>query len=120
MNAGAQRLPFGAELHAYCQSLPGTAAAARHFDRTAYRVNGRVYATIGPDGDINLMGTPEEAQALAASVPFVSVEGNWWKLGAFHCEPLTPADLETTCLLIDGVHAAKAAMKPARSRKRST
>jgi hypothetical protein len=108
-------LPFGAELDAYCRGLAGTSAAP-HFDRTAFKVNGRTYATLGPEGDINLMATPDEAQALAASVPFVSVQGNWWKLGAFHCEPRTADEFEATCALIDTVHAAKAAMKPVRSR----
>lgn len=73
-----------AEAHALALALPGSSEAP-HFHRVAFRVGGKVFATLNPHGhDLNLMLSPElQAEVLAAwpSLTF-PVHGGWGRMGA--------------------------------------
>jgi hypothetical protein len=58
-------------------SLPATAEAP-HFDMTAFRVNGKIFATIPPEGGrVHIFVSDEEVDASCAEYPGV-VEELWW------------------------------------------
>lgn len=65
-------------------ALPGSSEAP-HFTRIAFRVGGKVFATLNPHGDdLNLMLTPElQAETLKAwpEITF-PVPGGWGGMGA--------------------------------------
>lgn len=65
-------------------ALPGTSEAP-HFTRIAFRVGGKVFATLNPHGDdLNLMLTPELQAEVRAEWPTITtpVAGGWGRLGA--------------------------------------
>ena len=58
-------------------ALPGTSEAPHH-QRTSFRVGGKIFATIPPDGDsVNVLLDEEEARAAAEESPDW-VELLWW------------------------------------------
>ena len=58
-------------------ALPGTSEAPHH-DRTSFRVGGKIFATMPPDGDsVNVLLDDEEARAAAEESPDC-VELLWW------------------------------------------
>ena len=58
-------------------ALPGTSEAPHH-ERTSFRVGGRIFATMPPDGDsVNVLLDEEEARAAAEQSPGW-VELLWW------------------------------------------
>jgi hypothetical protein len=58
-------------------ALPETTEAPHH-DRTSFRVGGRIFATVPPDGDsVNVMLGEEKARAAADDAPG-EVELLWW------------------------------------------
>jgi hypothetical protein len=102
---------------AFCSSLEGVSAAP-HFDRTAFKVNGRTFATLGAgDNDLNIMGEPGQPEALAAALPFISTLGGWSRMGVFHVAPPDDGQLAEVFDLIEQAWATKRAMKPVRPRK---
>lgn len=63
--------------------LPETLAAP-HFDRTAVKVTkGRIFATFGAAGDMNVKLTPDEQEMFAESAPGVvaAISGGWGRQG---------------------------------------
>ncbi len=65
-------------------ALPGTSEAP-HFTRIAFRVGGKVFATLNPHGDdLNLMLTPELQAEVLAEWPAITapVAGGWGRMGA--------------------------------------
>ena len=58
-------------------SLP-EATEAPHHDMTSFRVDGKIFATVPPQGDrVHIMVTEEEVKAYCAEYPEV-VEELWW------------------------------------------
>ncbi len=58
-------------------ALPGTSEAPHH-QRTSFRVGGKIFATMPPDGDsVNVLLDEEEARAAAEESPDW-VELLWW------------------------------------------
>ncbi|MBL8569511.1 MAG: MmcQ/YjbR family DNA-binding protein [Phreatobacter sp.] len=71
------------EALALALGLPETAAAP-HFDRTAMKVTkGRIFATFGAAGDMNVKLTPDEQEMFVDSAPGVvsAIPGGWGRQG---------------------------------------
>ena len=65
-------------------ALPGSSEAP-HFTRIAFRVGGKVFATLNPHGeDLNLMLSPELQAEILAAWPAITmpVHGGWGRMGA--------------------------------------
>ncbi len=61
---------------------------AQHFDRLAFRVPQRIFATLGKDGDVNFRLTPELQAAVVQSWPeaFAAIDNAWGRQGWTRCE----------------------------------
>jgi hypothetical protein len=71
------------EVRKYALSLPGTVEAP-HFDRASFRVRGKIFATIAPDGETGMLKLDlDHHEALLRSDPrsFFSF-GGWSRNGA--------------------------------------
>lgn len=68
-------------------SLSGTVEAS-HMERTAFRTKRKIFATLGPAGDLNLMFDPDQRDAHCAMDPraFSPVPGGWGRMGATRCD----------------------------------
>ena len=91
------------------------ASEAPHFDRLAFRTPRRIFATLGPDGDLNLMFDHDLRDFYCEAAPeaFAPVAGGWGRRGATRCE-LTRVD-ETT--LSSALQAAHRRAAPAAGRR---
>lgn len=89
------------ETRALALALPGTTEAP-HFSRIAFRVGGKVFATLNPHGDdLNLMLTPELQAEIIADWPVITapVAGGWGRMGATTVH-LDRANAEETAALL--------------------
>jgi len=66
------------------------ASEAPHFDRLAFRTPRRIFATLGPDGDLNLMFDHDLRDFYCEAAPqaFSPVPGGWGRRGATRCDLL--------------------------------
>ena len=65
-------------------ALPASSEAP-HVNRIAFRVGGKIFATLNPHGDdLNLMLTPELQAEILAEWPEITmpVHGGWGRMGA--------------------------------------
>lgn len=73
-----------AEARELALALPGSSEAP-HFTRIAFRVAGKIFATLNPHGDdLNLMVTPDLQAEILAEWPTLTtpVAGGWGRMGA--------------------------------------
>ncbi len=104
-----------AEAHALALALPGSSEAP-HFNRVAFRVGGKVFATLDPHGsDLNLMLSPELQAEVLAAWPTLTfpVHGGWGRMGATTVR-LDEATSEQVAALLERSWSRRA---PARLRK---
>ncbi len=52
--------------------------SAPHFDRTAWKCGGKIFATLGDDDTINLRLTPETQHEIVALTPAAEAIANAW------------------------------------------
>lgn len=98
-------------------SLPD-ASAAPHFDRTAFRVPRRIFATLGPGGrDLNLRLDPEIQAAVIEARPgaFAAIPGGWGRQGWTRCDLEAVAEPDLVRALGEA-HALAGLPPPARTR----
>ena len=103
-------------------SLPGAKERA-HMNHPDFRVNGRIFATLGyPDTNWGMVAlTPEEQQEFVKEYPtvFKPVNGAWGRQGATLVH-LDVADEETLGRAITLAWQTKARQKPASAKRRRT
>ncbi|MDB5445383.1 MAG: hypothetical protein JWQ97_700 [Phenylobacterium sp.] len=87
-----------ADVRRIALALPETSEAA-HFHLTAFRVNGKIFATLGPDRPLMLKFAPEDQGNLVADDPvrIGSVPGAWGRNGStfVQIDNLEPERLES-------------------------
>ena len=89
-------------------ALPGTTEAPHH-DRTSFRVGGKIFATMPPEGDsVNVLLDEEEARAAAEESPDW-VELLWWgrRLSGVRVD-LARADAEVLTELLEDAYQRRA------------
>jgi hypothetical protein len=70
------------DLRRLALSLP-EAVEAPHFDLTSFRVNGKIFCTLGPDRPAMLKLSPEDQANLVAADPRITpVPGYWGRKGS--------------------------------------
>lgn len=99
-------------------SLPGSSEAP-HMHRVAFRVGGRIFATLNPHGfDLNLMLTPEMQAGVLARFPGLTspVSGGWGRMGATTVH-LDRVDKSVLSLLLEESWARRAPARLVQARK---
>ena len=89
-------------------ALPGTTEAPHH-DRTSFRVGGKIFATMPPEGDsVNVLLDEEEARAAAEESPDW-VELLWWgrRLSGVRVD-LARADADVLTELLEDAYQRRA------------
>jgi hypothetical protein len=89
-------------------ALPGTSEAPHH-ERTSFRVAGKIFATMPPDGySVNVLLDEEEARARAEESPDW-VELLWWgrRLSGVRVD-LAQADADVLGELLEDAHRRRA------------
>ena len=94
------------------------ASAAPHFHRTAFRTPRKIFATLDPAGDLNLMFDPDLRDFYCEQAPeaFAPVPGGWGRMGATRCD-LARVDEATLNGALKAAHALAAPRPRARARK---
>jgi hypothetical protein len=98
-------------------SLPDTTSAP-HFDRTAFRVPRRIFATLGARArDLNLRLDPELQTAVVEGRPraFAPIAGGWGRQGWTRCDLDAVAEIDLTRALREA-HALATTPPPPRRR----
>jgi hypothetical protein len=81
------------------------ASEAPHFDRLAFRTPRKIFATLGPAGDLNLMFDPDLRDFYCEQDPeaFAPVPGGWGRMGATRCD-LDAVDEATLASALQAAH----------------
>jgi hypothetical protein len=98
-------------------SLEG-ASSYPHFDRIAFRIPQRTFATLALDGsDLNLLFDLEQQQHFCELAPLAirPVAGGWGRMGWTRCD-LTQIDAATFTVALKAAHARASAPRTRRGR----
>lgn len=98
-------------------ALPGVTSAP-HFDRTAFRVPRRIFATLGAGGrDLNLRLDPELQAAVVEARPraFAAIAGGWGRQGWTRCDLDAVAEIDLVRALAEA-HTLAGLPPPAKKR----